>query len=85
MHGSTPMWVFGSGAHKVFYLSVCASYVQKQPYQTCTLSMWVYYVKGLSALKLELAWRAQSKSALAKQNVVKFFSQFDFFPTLITS
>ncbi len=41
------------------------------PYETfdCVLSMVVDYVKGLSALKLELAWRAQSKlSSSSAQN-----------------
>ena len=41
------------------------------PYETfdCVLSMVVDYVKGLSALKLELAWRAQLKlSSSSAQN-----------------
>ncbi len=62
--------------------SMCASYVQKQPYQTCTLSMWVYYVKGLSALKLELAWRDQSKFSARKTKCFQVFFPVWFFSNL---
>ncbi len=52
------------------------------PYQTfdCVLSMGVDYVKGLSALKLELAWRGQSKlSASSAQNQTSPHSEITFF------